>query len=89
MAADVHVYKNPNRLKYDSIPLKPSIEQQELMGNGLSLPALLQLSSAGVQGLSDLSDESEADLDELGMSYLLLCIIATALSIWFDYISSL
>nr|XP_058949529.1 uncharacterized protein LOC131777281 isoform X1 [Pocillopora verrucosa] len=66
MAADVHVYKNPNRLKYDSIPLKPSIEQQELMGNGLSLPALLQLSSAGVQGLSDLSDESEADLDELG-----------------------
>lgn len=81
MAADVHVYKNPNRLKYDSIPLKPSIEQQELMGNGLSLPALLQLSSAGVQGLSDLPDESEADLDELGMSYLLLCIIAAALSI--------
>ncbi|PFX19688.1 Fibropellin-1 [Stylophora pistillata] len=66
MATDVHVYKNPNRLKYDSIPLKPSIEQQALIGNGLTLPALLQLNSAGVQGLSDLSDESEADLDELG-----------------------
>ena len=70
MATDVHVYKGPNRLKYDSIPIKPSLEQQELMSNGLSLPALLQLNSAGVQGLSDLPDESEADLDELGRSIL-------------------
>lgn len=70
MATDVHVFKRPNRLKYDSIPLKPSLEQQELVGNGLNLPALLQLNSAGDQGISDLSDESEADLDELGESSL-------------------
>lgn len=68
MATDVHVFKRPNRLKYDSIPLKPNIEQQELVGNGLNLPALLQLNSAGDQGINDLSDESEADLDELGGS---------------------
>ena len=89
MATDVHVYKNPNRLKYDSIPLKPSIEQQALIGNGLTLPALLQLNSAGVQGLSDLSDESEADLDELGRSYLLRFIIVTPFIFRLDYLSSL
>lgn len=70
MATDVHVYKGPNRLKYDSIPLKPAVEQQALMSNGLTLPALLQLNSAGDQGLSEIPDESEADLDELGMSFL-------------------
>ena len=69
MATDVHVYKGPNRLKYDSIPLKPDLEQQELMTNGLSLPALLQLNSAGDQGLNEMPDESEADLEELGMSF--------------------
>ncbi|XP_078383686.1 uncharacterized protein LOC144666194 isoform X4 [Oculina patagonica] len=66
MATDVHVYKGPNRLKYDSIPLKPAVEQQALMSNGLALPALLQLNSAGDQGLGEIPDESEADLDELG-----------------------
>ena len=68
MATDVHVFKRPHRLKYDSIPLKPNIEQQELVGNGLNLPALLQLNSAGDQGISDISDESEANIDELGES---------------------
>lgn len=66
MATDVHVFKRPNRLKYDSIPLKPNADQQELMGNSLNLPALLQLNSAGDQSISDLSDDNEADLDELG-----------------------
>ena len=65
MATDVHVFKRPSRLKYDSIPIKPNLEQQEIMGNGLNLPALLQLNNAE-QGMSDLSDDSEADLDELG-----------------------
>lgn len=76
MATDVHVFKRPNRLKYDSIPIKPSIAQQELVGNGLSLPALLQLNSAaGDQGISDLSDENEADLDELGESLFCLKVV--------------
>lgn len=68
MATDVHVYKSPNRLKYDSIPIKPQIAQQEMVGNGLNLPALLQLNNAADQGISELSDESEADLDEIGES---------------------
>lgn len=70
LATDVHVYKGPNRLKYDSIPLKPAVAQQALLGNGLTLPALLQLNAAaGDQGINELSDESEADLDELGRSH--------------------
>ena len=73
MATDVHVYKGPNRLKYDSIPLKPDLEQQALMSNGLNLPALLQLNSAGDQGLNEMPDESEADLEELGMSFPKSC----------------
>lgn len=73
MATDVHVYKGPNRLKYDSIPLKPDLEQQALMSNGLNLPTLLQLNSAGDQGLNEMSDESEADLEELGMSFSSSC----------------
>lgn len=73
MATDVHVYKGPNRLKYDSIPLKPDLEQQALMNNGLNLPALLQLNSAGDQGLNEMPDESEADLEELGMSFPKSC----------------
>lgn len=68
MATDVHVYKSPNRLKYDSIPIKPQIAEQEMVGNGLNLPALLQLNNAADQGLSELSDESEADLDDIGES---------------------
>ncbi|XP_067047616.1 uncharacterized protein [Acropora muricata] len=63
LATDVHVFKTPNRLKYNSIPLKPNLERQELLGNGLNLPALLQLNSADDSTINDLADD---DLDELG-----------------------
>lgn len=63
LATDVHVFKTPNRLKYNSIPLKPNLEQQELLSNGLNLPALLQLNSADDSTINDLADD---DLDELG-----------------------
>ena len=69
LATDVHVYKEPNRLKYDSIPLKPGYEQQELVGNPLNIPALLQLNSAGDEVPTEDPDEAEADLDELSMSF--------------------
>ncbi|XP_068705792.1 uncharacterized protein [Montipora foliosa] len=63
LATDVHVFKTPDRLKYNSIPLKPGIQQQELLGNGFSLPTWLQLNSAEDGSISDLADD---DLDELG-----------------------